>query len=111
MNVAGLDFEEFSAIFDDIVDPYLRERQTDVKQVAERLLKQLTGQPGHQPPPPTANLDLIAANRWQLEDAGLKPRNISASNLCTACNVASLFSYRAEHGNTGRLLGAIALRP
>lgn len=67
--------------------------------------------PGHQPPPPTANLDLIAANRWQLEDAGLKPRNISASNLCTACNVATLFSYRAESGNTGRLFGAIALRP
>ncbi|MDP1940852.1 MAG: phosphoenolpyruvate--protein phosphotransferase, partial [Gallionella sp.] len=30
-------------------DAYLRERQTDVKQVAARLLKQLSGQPGHQP--------------------------------------------------------------
>jgi len=66
--------------------------------------------PGHQPPPPTANLDLIAANRRQLCDAGVKPGNISALGLCTACQVADLFSYRAEAGHTGRLLGAIAIR-
>ncbi len=37
------------AQFDEFEDAYLRERQTDVKQVAERLLKQLSGQPGHPP--------------------------------------------------------------
>lgn len=37
------------AQFDEFEDAYLRERQADVKQVAERLLKQLYGQPGHQP--------------------------------------------------------------
>ncbi len=37
------------AQFDEFEDAYLRERQADVKQVAERLLKQLSGQPGHQP--------------------------------------------------------------
>lgn len=37
------------AQFDEFEDAYLRERQTDVKQVAARLLKQLSGQPGHQP--------------------------------------------------------------
>ncbi len=66
--------------------------------------------PGHQPPPPTANLDLIAANRWQLLEAGLAPRNVQDSGLCTVCNVSRLFSYRAERGHTGRLLGAIAIR-
>lgn len=65
--------------------------------------------PGHQPPPPTANLDLVAANRWQLLEGGLKPKNISASDLCTACRTDLLFSYRAERGCTGRLLGAIAI--
>ena len=35
--------------FDEFEDAYLRERQADVKQVAERLLAQLSGQPGHQP--------------------------------------------------------------
>jgi len=37
------------AQFDEFEDAYLRERQTDVKQVVARLLKQLSGQPGHQP--------------------------------------------------------------
>lgn len=42
--------EVLTAQFDEFEDAYLRERQTDVKQVAERLLKQLLGKPGHQPP-------------------------------------------------------------
>jgi phosphotransferase system enzyme I (PtsI) len=42
--------ETLVAQFDQFEDAYLRERQTDVKQVAERLLKQMLGQPGHQPP-------------------------------------------------------------
>ncbi len=36
--------------FNEFEDAYLRERQTDVRQVSERLLKQLQGQPGHQLP-------------------------------------------------------------
>lgn len=47
------------AQFDEFDDAYLRERQTDVKQVAERLLKQLTGQPGHQPPPERHDVETI----------------------------------------------------
>ncbi|MDD5298880.1 MAG: phosphoenolpyruvate--protein phosphotransferase [Gallionella sp.] len=41
--------ETLVAQFDEFEDAYLRERQTDVKQVAERLLKRLAGHPGHQP--------------------------------------------------------------
>lgn len=66
--------------------------------------------PGHQPPPPTAQLDLIAANRWQLEDAGVKPRSISVSGLCTACRPDLLFSHRAQHGKTGRMMAVIGIR-
>ncbi len=47
--------------------------------------------PGHDPPLPTVNLDLIAANRWQLKDAGVPEKNISAANLCTACNTKFVF--------------------
>ena len=36
--------------FQQIEDPYLRERQTDVVQVVERLVKALLGDPGHLPP-------------------------------------------------------------
>jgi len=45
--------------FNEFEDAYLRERQTDVKQVAERLLKQLQGQPGHQPPPSRSDVETI----------------------------------------------------
>jgi len=45
--------------FDQFEDAYLRERQTDVKQVAERLLKQLLGQPGHLLPPARHDVEMI----------------------------------------------------
>ena len=32
--------------------------------------------PGHDPPPSRVQLDLIAANRWQLEDSGVPPAQI-----------------------------------
>ncbi|MBI1749124.1 MAG: peptidoglycan editing factor PgeF [Acidobacteria bacterium] len=66
--------------------------------------------PGHQPPPPSVHLDLLAANRWQLEHAGVPTANILASNLCTACRKDILFSHRAEFGRTGRLMGVIGIR-
>jgi hypothetical protein len=65
--------------------------------------------PGHQPPPPKAHLDLFAANRWQLEDAGVLSKNINAGEFCTACHTDLLFSHRGEHGRTGRLMGVIAI--
>jgi len=39
------------AQFDEIEDEYLRERRADVIQVAERVMKTLSGQPGYVPPP------------------------------------------------------------
>jgi len=67
--------------------------------------------PGHDPPPPRLKFDLIAANRWQLLDAGVRAAHIAASGLCTACRVDLLFSHRREHGRTGRMMGAIGIRP
>ena len=66
--------------------------------------------PGHQPPPKSVLLDLRKANRAQLLEAGLLPRNISVSPLCTACRPDLLFSYRKDGGTTGRLMSAIGLR-
>ncbi len=66
--------------------------------------------PGHQPPPPRVQLDLRAANRWQLADAGVAERNIAVSTLCTACRTDLLFSYRREGIHTGRLMAAIGIR-
>lgn len=42
--------DELSAQFDEIEDPYLRERKLDIQQVAERVLKVLMGTELHAPP-------------------------------------------------------------
>ncbi len=65
--------------------------------------------PGHQPPPLRVHLDLIAANRAILTDAGIPGRQISSSDLCTSCRTDLLFSYRRER-TTGRMMAAIAIR-
>jgi phosphotransferase system enzyme I (PtsI) len=52
--------DSIAAQFDEIEDEYLRERQADVIQVAERVMKELSGQPGQVAPPrPGAERDLI----------------------------------------------------
>lgn len=66
--------------------------------------------PGHEPPHERVWLDLRAANRWQLENAGVASRNIAVSPLCTACRTDLLFSYRREGPGTGRLMAAIGIR-
>lgn len=65
--------------------------------------------PGHPPPPPRVQLDLIAANRAILADAGVAPERISSAGYCTACRTDLFFSYRRE-GPTGRLIAAIGIR-
>jgi len=65
--------------------------------------------PGHQPPPKNVLLDLRKANRAQLLEAGLLPRNISVSDLCTACRLDFLFSYRKEGGRTGRFMAVVGM--
>lgn len=66
--------------------------------------------PGHQPPPKNVLLDLRAANRSQLLNAGLAERNIFSSNLCTACRRDLFFSYRKEGAPTGRLMAVVGVR-
>ena len=67
--------------------------------------------PGHDLPPARVRLDLVAANRWQLLDAGVPASNIVASELCTSCRTDLLFSHRKESGRTGRLMAVIGVRP
>jgi len=66
--------------------------------------------PGHSELPKQIFLDLVEANRQQLRSVGVLARNIGASPLCTACNPDKLFSYRAEKGVTGRLMGAVGIK-
>lgn len=52
-------------------------------------------------------LDLWAANRLQLHQAGVE--HIEVAGLCTACHTDDWFSHRAEKGRTGRFGALIAL--
>lgn len=64
--------------------------------------------PGHQPPPPTAHLDLIAANCAILIAAGIPPAKVFSSGFCTECRLDLFFSHRREH-STGRQMAAIGI--
>jgi polyphenol oxidase len=65
--------------------------------------------PGHTPPAPRAQLDLIAANHAILRAAGIAPDKIQSSGFCTSCRADLFFSYRRER-TTGRLMAAIGMR-
>lgn len=66
--------------------------------------------PGHSVLPKKIFLDLVEANRRQLLAIGVPAKSISASELCTSCNPQLLFSYRAEKGITGRMMGVVGVR-
>lgn len=67
--------------------------------------------PGHGDLGPEIHLDLVEANRRQLEDAGLREEHISVLDGCTACDTTRFFSHRAEFGKTGRMMAVIGIRP
>lgn len=50
-------------------------------------------------------LDLWAANFWQIKEAGIAPERIHISGVCTCCNHRYLFSHRATNGKRGNLNG------
>ena len=51
-------------------------------------------------------LDLWQLNKMQLQEIGVFSENIFCANICTSCHNDLFFSYRSEHGKTGRL-GAV----
>ena len=89
----------FSEVFDD--DPIKRKYP---------MLFLTARAPGHSNLGPQIHLDLTAANRHQLLDAGVRVRNIWSANLCTGCNTDRLFSHRKEDGFTGRMMAVIGIR-
>ena len=54
------------------------------------------------------HLDLWAANRHQLRQAGVL--SVEIAGICTACHTDEWFSHRVENGRTGRLGAVIGLR-
>ena len=66
--------------FRQIEDPYLRERQADVVQVVERLVKVLLGHPGHLPPKRRDGLGtiVVAHDLSPSDTIGFRDHNISS---------------------------------
>ena len=57
-----------------------------------------------------ALVDLIQANREQLESTGVRPERVHVAPLCTMCRTDLFFSYRQEkklHGKVGRLMAVV----
>lgn len=54
-------------------------------------------------------LDLSAANRFQMLEAGIPRENIATAKICTACRSDLFFSYRKE-GVTGRQFSFVMLK-
>jgi polyphenol oxidase len=55
-------------------------------------------------------VDLKAANKHQLMDAGLLTQNIEISPYCTFINNDMFFSHRKEKGKTGRMMAVIGMK-
>lgn len=53
------------------------------------------------------NLDLLAANKFVLQEAGIKKENVWALGRCTTED--DFFSYRRDKGKTGRMWAVIML--
>jgi hypothetical protein len=65
--------------------------------------------PGHSNMGPNLHLDLIEANRRQLTDAGVRAGSIATAYRCTNCEREMFFSYRAEQGFCGRMMGVVGV--
>jgi len=66
--------------------------------------------PGHGALPIKLFLDLVEANRRQLQGSGVLAKNIDTVGPCTVCHAELLFSFRAEKGMTGRMMAAAGIR-
>ena len=56
------------------------------------------------------HIDLAAANRRQLEEAGVTPARVYASNLCTMCRGEELDSFRRDREAAGRMYSFAGIR-
>jgi len=54
-------------------------------------------------------MDIWSRVEGQLREAGVL--EVYNPHICTACQINRYFSYRAEHGHTGRMFAYLMLRP
>jgi YfiH family protein len=56
------------------------------------------------------HIDLVAANRRQLVEAGLDPERIYTSGLCTFCDAGRFHSFRRDGERAGRMFSFAGVR-
>jgi YfiH family protein len=102
--------EKFEAQFSYAASLFREVKESDPVREKYPLLFLSARAPGHTSLPKKFFLDLVKANRRQLLAAGVPAKSIETSPLCTNCRTDLLFSYRAEKGRTGRLMGVAGIR-
>lgn len=101
---------QFESQFAYASDLFRETKESDPVREKYPLLFLTARAPGHSELPTNIFLDLVEANRRQLISTGVPPKKIETSPLCTSCQMDVLFSYRAERGVTGRMLGVVGIR-
>lgn len=101
---------KFESQFAYAADLFREVKESDPVREKYPLLFLTARAPGHGELPAKLFLDLAEANRRQLLAAGVLAKNIKALPLCTQCHNDQLFSFRAEKGKTGRLMGVAGVR-
>jgi YfiH family protein len=101
---------EFESQFAYAAELFHEVKESDPVREKYPLLFLTARAPGHSELPTNIFLNLVEANRRQLLDAGVGARSITSSPLCTSCRKDLLFSHRAEQGNTGRAMAAVAIK-
>jgi polyphenol oxidase len=102
--------EHFESQFAYAADLFREIKESDSVREKYPLLFLTARAPGHSELPRKIFLDLVGANCRQLADEGVLAKNITVSELCTACRPDLLFSYRAEKGITGRMMAVVGIR-
>jgi len=101
--------DQFHSQFEYAAELFREEKSSDIVRERYPLLFLTARAPGHSELPSNLFLDLIEANRRQLLDAGVAATKIWSSPLCTSCRTDLLFSHRAEHGVTGRMMAVVGI--
>ncbi len=105
---AGIAPEELTAFIGPAIGPCCYEVSPDVSRAfaeafppGDEIVLETSGK---------ITLDLPAAARRSLLDAGMRDNEIYLIGRCTACETGSFYSHRRESGVTGRLLSAIVIK-
>lgn len=76
---------------------------------AEALKKSVAGAEEAIVYSPEPHPDLAAINLLQLKETGVTEEHIETLGICTCCHSERFYSYRRDHGRTGRHLAVVAL--